>query len=159
MNYVYTGESARKISGAKDFKVAIFKWFPYLILRRHCLVATLFSSFRGMLVINYTLVNQGSWTYSFLSLVRTFHMFLLLLLLFMPSCSPSQKFSVNFHFPLSFVGTIHFCDQFNALDSYNINKRQLKLLISVKKKLKALFTVQLYNGLFILDVGQIYQHV
>ena len=46
MNYVYTGKSARKISGANDFKVAIFKWFPYLILPRHCLVATLFSAFQ-----------------------------------------------------------------------------------------------------------------
>lgn len=46
MNYVYTGKSARKISGANDFKVAIFKWFPHLILPRHCLVATLFSSFQ-----------------------------------------------------------------------------------------------------------------
>jgi len=46
VNYVYTGKSARKISGAKDFKVAIFKWFPYLILPRHCLVATLFSAFQ-----------------------------------------------------------------------------------------------------------------
>lgn len=46
MNYVYRGESARKISGAKDFKVAIFKCLPYLILPRHCLVATLFSAFQ-----------------------------------------------------------------------------------------------------------------
>lgn len=46
MNYVYTGESARTISGAKDFKVAIFKWFPILILPRHCLVAKLFSAFQ-----------------------------------------------------------------------------------------------------------------